>query len=172
MSIQRLKNLGMMQNNFMFHVSIPIIPKLGVNNLEFTIRSTTIPAYTRNKNLIRYMDRQYTIPGGKEHDATWSISNLAVEGLEDWKKIVKWFFSINEFAVGVGVEEIKADAYVKLLGLNETVVTHRFKLKGIYPLNIPETGELNQENAEGMISHDFELAYDEIDYNENGILTF
>jgi hypothetical protein len=172
MSLQKLKGLGMMQNTFMFHISIPMIPKLGINNLQFLIRSTSIPAYNRNKNLIRYLNKQYTLPGGKEADGEWTYTSLVTEDLSDHNKIVKWFYSVDEFAVGTQVDEIKADAYVKLLGLNEDVVTHRFKVKGIYPLIIPEIGELNQENADGFIQPDYNFAYDEIDYDEDNALTF
>ena len=172
MPIQKLKNLGMFQNTFMFHISIPMIPKLGINNLQFTIRSTTIPAYNRNKNLIRYLNRQYTLSGGSEHDAEWTFNNLVTENFDDYNKIVKWFYAVDTYSVGIQVDEIKADAYVKLLGLNESVVTHRFKLLGVYPLNIPEVGELNQENADGFIQTDHNFAFDSIDYDENNALTF
>jgi hypothetical protein len=172
MSLQKLKAIGMFQNTFMFHVSIPVIPMLGINNLQFTIRSTTIPGYNRNKNLIRYLNRQYTLPGGREAEGEVSFTSLIAESFDDYNKIAKWFYNVDTYSVGTGVLDIKADAYVKLLGLNETVVTHRFQLKGLYPLNIPEIGDLNQENTDGFINNDWTLAYDEIDYDETNKLTF
>ncbi len=172
MPIAQFKKVGMFQNTFMFHISIPMIPYLGINTLQFTIRSTTIPAYTRNKNLMRYLNNQITLPGGKEHDAEWTITSLISESYEDYNKLVNWFYIVDTYAVRTDVDTIKADAYVKMLGLNEDVVTHRFKVNGMYPLNIPEFTELNLENTDGFVSTDFNFAFDSIDYDENSKLKF
>jgi hypothetical protein len=172
MPIEQFKKVGMMQNTFMFHISIPVIPNLGVNTLQFTIRSSTIPAYTRNKNLLRYLNNQITLPGGKEHDGEWSVTSLISESYDDYNKLVKWFYDVDTYAVRTNVDQIKADAYVKLLALNENEVTHRFKLIGLYPLNIPEFSDINMENADGFITSDFNFAYDYIDYDYENKLKF
>lgn len=170
--IRNLKNVGMIQNNFMWQVSIPIIPYLGVNNLLFQMRSTTIPGKTINHSLVRYLNQQYTLPAGVEFEPEWTASVFLSETHQLYNLLLKWASLVPEMSYGLNVNTIKTDANIKLLSLNRNIINKRFKLTGIYPGAYPEIPDLNMENAEGLITLDYVFKFDDIDYDLDDQLTF
>lgn len=171
MDINKLKAIGQLQATYMWHVTIPVIPFVGINNLEFQIRTTTIPGKTRSKNVIRYLGQQYTLPGAVEWDGEWSATIIMSEIHEVFDKMILWNNAIDRVG-GVAIESIKTSAYIRLLGLNKTVINKRFILTGLYPLSYPEIGDLDQSGVDGHITFDQVLAYDDIDFDPNNVLSF
>jgi hypothetical protein len=169
-NIDRVKQVGVFQSTFMFWVTLPSIPGAGTNQFTFSVRSTTIPVLNKSKNIVRFNNDQFTLQGGKEHDAEWSTTILGTESFLDYNNIVKWLKYCEAHASNP--ELYKTDAYVKLLSIDEITVTKRFKIIGIYPLSVPAIEDLNQDNTDTFINLDCNFAYDTIDRDENMAFTF
>lgn len=171
--VQNLKSVGMMQNNYMFHVNIPMIPFIGANNLEFLVRSTTIPGVDLMKDNIRFLDEQYNLPAARViSDPTWTVTVLMDETHTLLDQIVKWYYAIPENSFGPNVQSIKTDAYIKLLGLDKDNVNKRVKLLGLFILDIPDIAGLSQTGTKGHVSLNLKFAFDDVDWDPNNQLVF
>jgi hypothetical protein len=171
--INNVKNLGMMQNNFQWLVQIPVIPFIGVNNLEFHARSSTIPTKDQKYTTLRWLNQQFTLPAGKEITSPeFEVKILMTETHELFDILLKWILLVPEISVGTAVNSIKTNINVKLLALNTNVVNKRIQLIGCYPITYPELGELNQENTEGQIEISYKFAIDDVNFDPNNELTF
>ena len=170
MDIATVKAIGNMQNTFMFYVNIdiPTLADKSANKLEFVIRSTTVPEYRQGKNLMRFLNRQYNLPAGKEHDGEWSVTALLPEDMSTFNILVDWFKSIDG-KTGRTVTDIKGSATVKLLGLDKTKVNKIFYIKGIFLMKIPAIDGLDMSQAEGHVSTELQFAYDEIEYDSTSL---
>lgn len=171
--IGKLKNIGMMQNTYMFHINIPTIPFIGANNLEFYVRSSKIPGRKRDFDTIRFLGEQYNLPGGRTWNdgSEWTVNVLIDENHSVLDQLIKWFDAIRENAVGLNVQSIKTTAYCKLLGLDKENTSKRFKINGIFILNIPPQ-EFDQTNTSGHINVGIRFAYDDVDWDQNNVLNF
>ena len=169
MDIAKVKSFDNMQNTFMFYVQIPN-SVWGLDTLEFFVRSTTIPEYRLNKDVIRYMNLQTTQAGGKVHDSEWSVTAILPESFETYNALVRWFNAVSGFEGMASSFAIKSTAYIKLLGLDKTKVNKRMKIYGIYPLKIPSLDGLDMSQTEGHISLDIQFAFDYIDYDEENLI--
>lgn len=172
MDISKLKAIGQMQNTFMWHVNIPMIPYVGVNNFEFLIRSTTIPGKTRNKTIMRYLGEQFNLPGAVEHDGEWTADVVMSEIHELFDILLQWNDLVPVYAHGREVNTIKTDVQIKLISHNKTVINKRFLMKGVYPGGYPEIPDLNQDNTEGFVIPSYVFHYDDLDYDTNNQLNF
>ena len=172
MDIARLKNIGQMQSTWSFVCSIPYIPFLGVNDFEFLVRSTSVPAKTRNKTIIRYLGQQFNLPGAVEHDGEWTADIIMSETHQLFDLLIKWNDLINERGVGATINDLKTEIKIKMFANNKDVVNKRFRLTGCYPGGYPEISDLNQDNTEGFIINSFVFHIDDIDFDPDNVLTF
>lgn len=170
--LAQLKNLGMMQNPYMWNIEIPVIPFIGENNFVFQARSSTIPGKTRNKNIIRYLGKQYTQPAAVEYDGEFTVTIMMPEQHVLYNQLILWHQLIDTTATGLAVQAIKTKIYIRLLSLGNNVITKRFLLDGAYVLGIPEIGGLDVTAGDGTIEYDVTFAYDDIDYDPTDALSF
>ena len=172
--ISRLKSIGMLQNPYMWSVSIPTIPFVGANNVEFLVRTTKVPGKTIGADIVRFLGRQYSLPAAIQNadQSIWSFTLVMDETHTVLDQLVTWFFSIPKNSFKTQVASIKTDAYITLMGLDKDNVTKRFKLLGIFPTKIPDLESLNQTTATGHIELGFTFSFDDVDFDPQNQLKF
>jgi len=172
MSLFRLRSIGMMQKTFMWKISIPNIPNKGANNIEFLARSITIPGKTKSKDQIRYLNDFFNQPSGTSFDGEATISILLDETHTSYDDVINWYDYTDFISNKLGVESAKTDVNISLLGLDKTTVNKRFQYLGCFPLVKPEISGLTQDDTEGFITFDLNLAVDDVNFDANNLLTF
>lgn len=172
LDISQLKNIGMIQNTYMWEANIPVIPILGITNFKFLVRTTSIPGKTRGNNTLRFQGEQFNLPGALSHEGTWSCDVLLSETHDVYDTFVKWNKLVTEYATKQMINLIKAEIQLKLQSVNKNVVTKRFRLLGAYPLGIPGVDSLDQAGTEGVVTQTYQFSIDDIDEDELNVLTF
>jgi hypothetical protein len=172
MDISQLKNIGMMQNMYMWECNIPIIPYLGISNFKFLVRTTNIPAKTRGTNTYHFMGQQYNLPAMVTHEGKWACTILLSETHDVFDTLAKWHALVDTYGNGVLINTIKAEIQLKLLSINNNTVTKRFRMIGAFPEVIPSVGELNQDTTTGSITLNYSFSIDNIDFDSENLLSF
>ncbi|MGA2435187.1 MAG: hypothetical protein ABSG25_07865 [Bryobacteraceae bacterium] len=167
-----LKNIGMMQNVFMFDVNIPSLPYLGTSNLRFLVRTASIPAKTRNNTTIRYQGQQYVLPGAISYDPTFTCEVLMNETHDVYDILNRWFDLVTQYATGNLINTVKTTIQLKLLSVNKNITTKRFELIGAYPTVKPELTNLAMETTEGFITTSMNFSFDDLNTDEQNLLRF
>lgn len=170
--IERMKNIGNFQATFMWHISIPQIPFVGGNTFEFQARSTTIPGKTLNTNLLRYLGKQFKLPGAVSYDGDWTVTVIMSEVHELYDAMIRWGDNIPANSVARNVQSIKTSAYIQLMALDGVTVNKRFVMDGMFITNYPEISGLDQSATEGHINYDLTFSYDDINFDYENALTF
>jgi hypothetical protein len=159
-SIEPLKAMGMIQNSFMFKVSIGYIPFLGPGiDITYLASATSIPEIKTGSTLIKnQMGQDYMVPGRKEYPHDWSLTLYMLELDTIFRRMYQWYNLIDT----VDLSLLKTTVNLQLISLNKKIITKLVILLGCYPSNYPGIAGLQYNNGTGVITGNFTFNFDEI----------
>lgn len=171
-SINPLRKLGQLQNSFMFNIYIQPPAILGatpaeVKLLTFLGMTTSIPKYTRESEVLRYNNQEVVLIGGKTIEHSWSVKLHMTQGGAEYDLFTRWFYECDRQDIDVVQGQADVELLKNFAGDETERVTKKFRLTNIWPLDIPEIADLNQDEKTGLIDLEVEFAFDSM---EPGVL--
>lgn len=173
----KLKALGQLQLAHMWVIKInkPIGASITTqNDLDYftiTARTFELPGWTRAKQKIRYLDREYTVPMGQTNEHEFSIEAVNNQNGTVFNAIFNWYKEIPTIvsASAEGLANSKAEGVFYTLSMDGKTITNAFKITGIYPMDVPVLGGWSQD-AEGEHSKfTAKFAFDEVIYDDEAL---
>ena len=155
-----LKDIGQIQQKYMFSCDIPYIPMLGPTpDFKILVRSTSIPEIKRDKTVLNtVLQTEITFPNRIELTHEWPVTLIMPEMNNDlFRKLYIWNLLIDKFPINI----MKTGVKISLLNINNEE-TEFFILSGIYPLNFPSVNDLSYDTVNEYVTADFIFAFDDI----------
>jgi len=159
--LRPLKSFGQIQRSGFFNVRIPIIPFLGPSSeIEFLVRSSSIPEEKRETTLVRTLLGDEIHPNRSVPPHDWKVTVFMMEFDVIIPKLLTWYklLDVNPLIA------MKTVAYIDLVSLNVPVVNRSITLSGIFPKNIPGVETLNYDEPSGMVKLNCNFSIDDISY--------
>lgn len=155
--LKPLKALGQIQRKGFFRVRIPYIPLLGPGEeVEFLVRSTSIPEIKRESTIIRDRSGEKSHPNRSMLPHDWSVTAFLMEFDTMYRKMFTWYNLLDT----VPLDSMKTEAFVELYALNETTIDKVFTFSGLYPKNVPGVQNLGYDEPSGLVTLTFQFGFD------------
>ena len=159
----------------MFLIMIPVLPSFADFSLTFPTvlagidfmllaRSTSVPQKTSEMRIVKTFNGRFTVPYRTEMTHEWSVKLLMTEDAQTFNVITNWYNASQMKADGY-----TADAFIVMLDYNYNP-TKIIQMKNVYPLEVPAIHDLNQDGTEDMMDIDVKFSFDDMNFNEDGVL--
>ena len=159
--LKPLKAFGQIQRQGFFTVTIPIIPFQGpAQEIEFLIRTTSIPEEKRETTLVRTLIGDLMHPDRSVPPHDWKVTAFLAEADTMFHRLLGWYrlLDVNPLA------SMKTTAYIDLISLDVPRVNRQFTLFGVFPKNIPGVEQLQYDEPSGMVKMTVNFSIDGIQY--------
>lgn len=178
MTVNTIKTFGNLQTTFMWTLSFDTVPVSGTATSSSTdatsgalapwsmvVRTTSLPKKERAFKNFRYKNRQIAIPMGTEHEGEWKCTVVMTQTSGILQGFINWFYLVDSINVDA---DYKANASLVLQNLDGSLSNSKYKIIGIYPVNVPSLEGLNQENTDGHVQFDMVFGFDDMIHQING----